>query len=80
MRTGRSGGAEPKTIQRHRRELGWSQSFLAERVGVSSQTISNWECGRNIPMGRYIRGLARAFDVPMEAIALPEDGGEEATR
>ena len=32
-------------IKEHRTELGLSQDDLAERIYVSRQTISNWECG-----------------------------------
>ncbi len=34
-------------IKEHRKELGLSQDDLAERIYVSRQTISNWECGNS---------------------------------
>lgn len=39
-------------IKEHRTELGLSQDDLAERIYVSRQTISNWECGLRIRMSR----------------------------
>ena len=33
-------------IQAARKEHGWSTSDLAEKLGVSSRTVENWEQGR----------------------------------
>lgn len=33
-----------------RREKGYTQSQIAEVLGVSDQTISNWERGKSIPV------------------------------
>ena len=35
----------PKNMLERRRALGLTQEQLAEAVGVSRQTISEWECG-----------------------------------
>jgi DNA-binding XRE family transcriptional regulator len=32
-----------------RRELGLTQDDVAEALGISGQTVSNWERGRSIP-------------------------------
>lgn len=51
---------EPDELSRLRTRLGWSQSLLAQRLGVSRATIRRWESGRvRIPIGRIeaVRGL-----------------------
>lgn len=40
-------------INRKRKELGLTQKQLAEKIGVSYQTIQNWESGKNIPKSKY---------------------------
>ena len=32
-----------------REKLGISQEEFAKRLGVSSRTVQNWECGKKIP-------------------------------
>lgn len=45
-----------------RRERGMSQSQLAEAVGVSVVTISNWENGRANPKTGYLLKLAQVLN------------------
>ncbi len=40
-------------IKKNRELKGWSQSFLAEKVGVSLRTIQNYEAGGKIPKSKY---------------------------
>ncbi len=40
-------------IKKNREQMGWSQSFLAEKVGVSLRTIQNYESGGKIPKSKY---------------------------
>lgn len=32
-----------------RRQRGWSQENLAERLGVTRQSVSKWESGTSVP-------------------------------
>ena len=51
-----------------RAEREWSQSDLAERVGVSRQTINALETGRYDPSLPLAFKLARLFRCPIESI------------
>ncbi|MFR3250947.1 MAG: helix-turn-helix transcriptional regulator [Eisenbergiella sp.] len=51
-----------KNIYAFRKEQGLSQEKLAERVGVTRQTISNWELGGN-------RAQSGAADFAVEGIS-----------
>lgn len=42
-----------KNINKKRKELGITQKELADFIGVSYQTIQNWEGGKNIPKSKY---------------------------
>ena len=46
-----------------RSAAGWTQTELAERIGVSRQSIVWWETGRAIPFGKNLIKLARVFGV-----------------
>lgn len=63
------------TLRRIRFEHGeMSQAALAERVGVSRQTIVAIEGGDYGPSVELALRIARVFSVPVEGIfSLPED-------
>lgn len=50
-------------LKKIRQELSFSQSFLAENIGVSVQSISNWECDTTMPDISQIVPLASILGV-----------------
>lgn len=56
-----------------RAERGWSQADLAERLGVSRQSVNAIETGRYDPSLPLAFRLARLFDLTIEAIFDPEE-------
>lgn len=48
-----------------RRAKGWSQTDLAERLNVSPQSVSKWECGVGYPDVTMFPVLAGVLDVPI---------------
>lgn len=63
-----------------RRRAGLSQEALAEKLDVSRQAISKWECGEAIPETAKLKGLAAALGVTVDWLLseepLPEDPTE----
>ncbi len=60
-------------------QLGWTQQELAERVGVSRQTIISLERGRYDPSIRLAFKLARQFGAKIEDVFIyPQEGGRDA--
>lgn len=55
-----------------RAERGWSQADLAERLGVSRQTVNSLERGRYDPSLPLAFRIARTFDRRIEDIFDPE--------
>lgn len=55
-------------VRRHRRLREWTQEALAERVGVTRQTIISIEGGRYNPSVGLALRLARALGVPVEEL------------
>ncbi|HJS47414.1 MAG TPA: helix-turn-helix transcriptional regulator [Gemmatimonadales bacterium] len=55
-----------------RAERSWSQAELADRVGVSRQTVNSIETGKYDPSLPLAFALARLFDRPIEGIFEPE--------
>lgn len=50
-------------MKKLRQELGVSQSYLAENIGVSVQSVSNWECDTTMPDISQIVPLAAILGV-----------------
>lgn len=56
-----------------RAEREWSQQDLAERLGVSRQSVNAIETGRYDPSLPLAFRIADVFDLPIEAIFQRED-------
>ena len=50
-----------KNIAKFRKEKGWTQSELGEKLGVSNQAISKWESEMNMPDVLLLPALADLF-------------------
>ena len=53
----------------------WTQQDLAERAGVSRQTIHSIEAGKYDPSLPLAFTLARVFGIPIEALFDPDGDG-----
>ena len=60
-----------------RAERDWSQADLAERLGVSRQTVNALETGKYDPSLPLAFKLARLFQLPIEQIFEDEESAEE---
>ena len=59
-------------LKQKRNEAGWSQEVLAEKIGVSRQTVSNWETNRSYPdIGSVLR-LSDLYGISLDEL-LKED-------
>ena len=56
-----------------RAERNWSQAVLAERLGVSRQTVNAIERGKYDPSLPLAFHMARLFDQPIHAIFEPDE-------
>lgn len=48
-----------------REQNGLSQTELAERVHVTRQAVSRWECGKSSPSNETLNALAKLYGVPL---------------
>lgn len=56
-------------IRRARERMGWSQSELARRIGVSKTAVSKWEEGTTAPNRNRIELVARALGITPDALS-----------
>ena len=80
-------------IIENRKKNGWSQEELADKLGVSRQSVSKWEGAQAVPDMKKILQLAELFNVSTDYLlrddieiyesvgeTLVESGTEEAVR
>lgn len=68
-----------KKIRAHRDELGLTQAELADKLGLTYSSVSQWESGRATPRTPILRQLAELFDTTV-ADLMGEDATEAAIK
>ena len=73
--------AIPQTIQQLRLYRNLSQESLADALGVSTQAVSKWECGKALPDITILPRIAQFFHVSIDTLfeGILEGGEEEPT-
>ena len=66
-------------ISERRRAVGWSQARLAEKVNLSTETISRLETGATMPSLVRLAAIAQALDVELPDL-FRRGGGDEQER
>lgn len=59
-------------IARFRKERGYTQAQVAERVGVEQPTVQRWEAGKREPSISQFHDLARELGVPVTAFFVED--------
>lgn len=62
-----------KRLSFFRRKTGLSQTELAEKLGVTSQSVSKWECGNSVPDIDLILELSHLYKVTINEMLEDED-------
>ena len=57
-----------KNIQKYRKAMGYSQSQLAEKLFVSEQAVSKWECGGSTPDVMKLVSISEVLGVSVETL------------
>lgn len=63
-----------------RKAKGWSQSELAERIGVHLTHVSRVETGKYVPALDFVVRAAHAFGVGVDALLAAPDSGLQEVR
>lgn len=65
-----------ENILKERKKCGLSQEQLGEKVGVTRQTISNWELGETAPNPEQLKLLSKALNISIDKL-LDNEVSEE---
>ena len=66
-----------ETLQKLRKQKGWSQEELAERLELTRQTVSKWELEQSTPDLDYIIELCDLFQVSADYLIRGEEYAAE---
>jgi transcriptional regulator with XRE-family HTH domain len=61
-------------IQEHREKNRLSQEELADKIGVSRQSVSKWELGQALPEIDKIVALSKLFEITTDELLLTDEG------
>ena len=63
---------------------GMTQEDVAKKMGISKQTIINWEKGKNIPGIPEMEMMSKIYNMPQDYIFLPfnkySEGGKNGDK
>jgi transcriptional regulator with XRE-family HTH domain len=66
-------------IMEERKKNGWSQEELADKLGVSRQSVSKWESAQSIPDLQRILEMSRLFNVSTDYLLKDEEESHPAS-
>lgn len=70
-----------KNIRRLRKQAGWTQEEMAQRLFVTRQTVSLWELGRARPDVETLEKIAACFQVELSQVLYgPEHRNDRLSR
>ena len=65
-----------KTIATLRKEKGWTQADLAEKIGLTDKAVSKWESDNGLPDTTNFPALAEIFGVSIDYLMTgPKESG-----
>lgn len=62
-------------FKEYRKRLDISQEEIAEKLNVTSQAVSKWECDKSYPDVQMLIDIAELFEVSLDTLILGEGGG-----
>lgn len=62
-----------------RKKCGWSQEELADKLGVSRQSVSKWESAQSVPDLQRILEMSKIFGVSTDYLLKDEEGVRVST-
>ena len=65
-----------ENIVKLRKKYNFSQEEVAEKIGVTRQTIAKWENGESVPDVIHSNALAELFDITLDNLVNFEESGE----
>lgn len=72
--------ATGRFIARKRKEQNWTQEQLAEKIGVSSKTVSKWERGKCMPDYSIIQTLCDQLGISLSELMDGEEKSQDSIR
>ena len=67
-------------IAKRRKELGYTQQELAEKLNVSDKVVSKWETGRSLPDTSIIIDLAEVLQISVNELLKSDTESKETVK
>ncbi len=60
-----------------RKALGYSQEYVAKKLGITPQGVSKWECSQSYPDIELLPEIAKLFDTTIDYLLIDESTSSE---
>ena len=70
---------EKNTLRRLREQRGLTKEEAAAELGVSRQSVSQWESGKTFPSTKRLVALSRLYGVPLEEMTQTDTADADHT-
>lgn len=64
-------------LMQYRKKMGYSQEELADKLGVSRQAVSKWECAESSPDTDNLIALAKIYNISLDELINGEEAPKE---
>ncbi|MBE6654846.1 MAG: helix-turn-helix transcriptional regulator [Ruminococcaceae bacterium] len=63
-------------LRNHRKNLGFTQEYVAEKIGVSAQAISKWEAGECLPDCFNLKAISDVYSLSADVLLDTQNSGD----
>lgn len=68
-------------VRKWRHSRGWTQQYVADRLGLTNSAVAQWELGTSTPSGQTMEKLAKVFGLSLaEFVTGPVRGSSLVAR
>ena len=62
-----------RLLKEARSDIGWSQEYVAEQVGVNRITVQRWASGETFPQQHHLKRLCKLFGKTAQELGLVDE-------
>lgn len=66
-------------LKKLRKEKGWSQDILAQKIGIHGRHVGKYEIGKAMPNAETVVKISKVFDVSIDYLLMDDSNTTQGT-